>query len=292
MAFQYDNSNKHMKKLIKPLLLSCIASTCMMISCTKENSPGNNNDQDTQSASDLSFAESTSSDIMNISAQSEDNGVTGSYGDSTFSFMLSPCANISIANIASPFQLVVDFGDENCLCYDGKYRRGKILISYTGLYRDSGSFHTITFDNFYVNDYKVDGTTTVVNKGHNTSGNLEFSVNINSIITDTAGHTLSYTSNRTREWVQGENTDGLFQWKDDVYSITGTANGTCFDGTQFSATIANPLIVALNCRWIESGTIEFTPSGQLKRTIDFGNGDCDNKITISIAGLTFNVLLP
>lgn len=281
-----------MKKLIKPLLLSCIATTFLIFSCTKENSPGNSNNQDTQSASDLSFAESTSSDVMNISAQSEDNGVTGSYNDSTFGFMLSPCASITIANISSPFQLVVDFGNDNCLCYDGKYRRGKILVSYTGMYRDSGSSHTITFDNYYVNDYKVDGNISVVNTGHNTSGNIVFSVKINSVITDTTGKTLTYTSERTREWVEGENTDGIFQWKDDVYSITGSANGTSFDGTQFTATITNPLIVALNCRWIESGTIEFTPSGQLKRTIDFGNGDCDNKITITIAGLTFNVILP
>ena len=89
----------------------------------------------------------------------------------------------------------------------------------------------------------------------------------------------------------GESTIGLFKWTDDVYSITGTASGTGFDGTAFTSNITNPLIVALNCHWIEKGTIVFTPSGKLPRTIDFGNGDCDANATITIAGATFNIVL-
>src|SRR5436190_6315722 len=157
-----------MKQLTKPVLLLCCILSGIIISCSNtNNNPGSNTDNDTQSASDNSFAESTSSDVANISAQSEDNGVTGSYGDSTYSFLLSPCASISIDNISNPYRLIIDFGTANCLCYDGKHRRGKILVSYTGLYRDSASSHTITFDNYYVNNYKVDGTQTVINNGHN-----------------------------------------------------------------------------------------------------------------------------
>jgi hypothetical protein len=143
-----------------------------------------------------------------------------------------------------------------------------------------------------VNDYKVEGTTTIVNHGRNDAGNLTFSVNVSSIITDTTGKHLTYTSARTREWVAGESTDDISEWTDDVYSITGTASGTAFDGTEFTSVIKNPLIVALNCRWIEGGTIEFTPSDKIKRTIDFGNGDCDNKITVSVAGFKIDLQLP
>lgn len=276
------------------LFLTCCAVFLFTVySCTKDNSSGGGNtDTDTQSASDVSFAESVNNDVVSISTQSEQNGITGSYNDSAFSFLIGPCSDVSIDNISLPHRLIVDFGDEDCLCYDGKYRRGKIIVSYTGLYADSGSSHTITFDNYFVNGYKIDGTHTIINNGHNAAGNITFSVNINSHITDTAGRTLTYTSSRTREWVQGSNTLGLFQWADDVYSITGTANGTGFDGKQFTVNITNALIVALNCRWIEKGTLEFTPSGEVKRTIDFGNGDCDNKITVTIAGGSFNLLLP
>ena len=277
------------KQFASILLLGCFL--CTIYSCTKNNS-SNNSDNETQSAADNSFAESVSDDVTTISTQSEDNGVTGSLGDSTYGYLLSPCANISIDNISNPHRLIVDFGASNCLCLDGKYRRGKILVAYTGLYRDSGSTHTINFDNYFVNDYKVDGTQTVINNGANDAGNITFSIQVNSTITDTSGNTLTYTSERTREWVAGETTDGLLGWRDDVYSITGTASGTAFDGTQFTSNITSALIVALNCRWIEEGTIEFKPSGKLTRTIDYGNGGCDNKATVSIAGISFDILLP
>ena len=278
-----------MKRTAK-LLLPCCVLLALTFSCTKNNS-SDNTDDETQSAADFSFAESTNDDVTTISTQSEDDGVTGSFDDSTYGYLLSPCANVSIDNISVPHRIIIDFGAADCLCFDGKYRRGKILVSYTGRYRDSGSTHTISFDNYYVNSYKVDGTQTVINNGFNNAGNIAFSIQVNSTITDTTGSTLTYTSLRKREWVSGESTDGLLGWRDDVYSITGTASGTAFSGGHFAANITSPLIVALNCRWVEKGAIEFKPDGKLTRTIDYGNGDCDNKATVSIAGISFNILL-
>jgi len=264
----------------------------LICSCTKESKTNSNNDNETQTASDNMLAQTINDEVTTVTAQSEDNGVSGTLGDSAFGFLLSPCATISINTISSPHQLIIDFGATNCKCLDGKYRRGEILVSFTGLYKDSGSSHTIGFDNYYVNNYKVEGTQTVTNNGHNNDGHLTFSVDINSTITDTSGNKLTYISARTREWIAGANTTGLFGWLDDVYSITGTANGTSFNGTAYTAKITSPLIVALNCKWIESGKIDFKPNDSLTRTIDFGNGDCDNKATVDVAGLSFNILLP
>ena len=131
----------------------------------------------------------------------------------------------------------------------------------------------------------------VTNNGQNAKGNLNFTVQVNEKITDSTGRQLTYTSVRNREWLAGESTQGLAEWKDDVYSITGSASGTTFTGEAFTSNITSPLIIALNCRWIEAGKIDFTPSGELTRTIDFGNGDCDNKIVVTIAGISFTVLL-
>jgi hypothetical protein len=279
-----------MKKQFATILLLSY-SLFVFFSCSKTNSSATG-DSDTQSAADNSFAESTTNDVVTISTQSEDNGVTGGFTDSTFGFMFSPCANVTIDISSTPHLLTVDFGNTNCLCFDGKYRRGKILVSYTGLYRDSGSSHTINFDNYYVNDYKVEGTTTVLNKGRNAPGNITFDVQASVTITDTSGNKLTYASTHVREWVAGENTEGFSGWLDDVYSITGTASGTSFAGSAFTSNITSAIIIALNCRWIEAGKIDFTPADKLTRHIDFGNGNCDNKITITIAGLSFDILLP
>lgn len=281
-----------MKKTIKSVFLLCFGSLMMICSCTKDNSTNNSKDNETQTASDNMLAQTINDDVTTVTAQSEDNGVSGTLGDSAYGFLLSPCATISLNTISSPHQLIIDFGSTNCKCLDGKYRRGKILVSYAGFYKDSGSSHTIGFDNYHVNDYKVEGSQTVVNNGHNQNGNITFNIDVNSTITDTSGNKLTYTSSRTREWIAGAGTTGLFAWLDDVYSITGTASGTSFNGTSYTANITKPLIVALNCRWIESGKIDFKPNGSLTRTIDFGNGDCDNKAAVSVAGLSIDIFLP
>lgn len=279
-----------MKKQFATILLLSY-SLFVLFSCSKTNSSATG-DSDTQSAADNTFAESTTNDAVTISTQSEDNGVTGGLTDSTFGFLLGPCANVTIDISSNPHLLTVDFGNTNCLCFDGKYRRGKIVVSYTGLYRDSGSSHSINFDNYYVNDYKIEGATTVLNKGRNASGNITFDVQASVTITDTSGNKLTYASTHTREWVAGESTGGLSGWLDDVYSITGTASGTSFAGSAFTSNITSAIIIALNCRWIEAGKIDFTPADKLTRHIDFGNGNCDNKITVTIAGQSFDILLP
>ncbi len=280
-----------MKRAIKSALISGCILFCLFYACTKDNSSTNNSDNDTQTATDNLLAESIVNDVTTVSSQSEDNGTSGSYSASSLNLLLSPCATVTIDYTSTPNRLTIDYGNTNCLCLDGKYRRGKILVAFTGFYRDSASVHTIGFDNYYVNDYKVEGTQTVINKGHNTAGNLMFSIKTNGSIIDTAGRTLTFKSDRMREWIAGEATEGLNQWQDDVYSITGTASGTDFSGKDYTAEIKSPLIVALNCSWIEAGSYDFKPQGDFTRTIDFGNGGCDNKATVAIAGFTVNIIM-
>ena len=65
--------------------------------------------------------------------------------------------------------IIVDFGDgypDDCLKY-GKERRGKIIITYTGKYRDSLSVITTTFDQYYVNNNWIQGERIVTNNGRN-----------------------------------------------------------------------------------------------------------------------------
>ena len=50
--------------------------------------------------------------------------------------------------------------------------------------------------------------------------------------------------------------------------------------------------MALNCRWISSGAIEVKPEGKLKRMVDYGAGSCDASATITIACISFPIVLP
>src|SRR5262249_32088485 len=136
---------------------------------------------------------------------------------------------------------------------------------------------------------KFDFLKTVTNEGHNSSGNLHYAINvITAIITLPTGQTIVWTSQRDREWIQGESTLLIF---DDVYSITGSASGTDQNGNPFTVTITNPLIVKVTCPWITEGTLSITHGSLPTATLDYGDGTCDDQATVTINGNTFVITL-
>jgi len=199
------------------------------------------------------------------------------------------CATISADTTVNPMILLVDFGTVNCTGADGRNRRGKIFATFTGKYRDSLTVITITPQDYYLNDYKVEGTKTVTNKGHNSSGNLWYTVVVqNAKITEPGGTwNVTWNSSRVREWIAGEST--VTDFTDDVYLITGSANGVNRRGNSFTADITTALRVELSCNWIVSGTMTITPDNLNPRYVDFGSGSCDNDATVTVNGNVYDI---
>ncbi len=254
-------------------------------------------DADTSAASDNALAEAIFSDVTNISDEAGRTGGLTNYriGDPANGGVLSTCATVSVnaINTADQDTITVDFGSVNCTCNDGRNRRGQVIVYYTGNYIDSASTHTITFNNYYVNDHQVLGTKTVTNLGHNAAGNLVYDIDVNGTIhlASNAG-TINWISDRQREWTAGENTPAM--WSDDLYSITGTASGTSAAGENFTVTITSPLIrnMAIGCRrHFTQGTVEVTPGTRPVRSIDFGSGACDDVAIVTINNRTYTIHL-
>jgi hypothetical protein len=252
-------------------------------------------DNDTNAAGDNALAEAMFADVTNISDEAGRTGSLSNYRiDPNSNAILSQCATITFdsLNVADVDTLTIDFGATNCTGNDGRNRRGKIIVQYSGAYRDSGSTHNISFDNYFVNDNQILGSKTVTNNGHNAAGNLVYSINVNgSIILASSGGTITWTSTRQREWTQGEST---MQWNDDIYSITGSASGTSASGENFSVNITSPLIrnMAFGCRrHFVQGTFQLTPGNRPMRTVDFGTGTCDNTATVTIGNNTYTITL-
>jgi len=183
---------------------------------------------------------------------------------------------------------LVNFGEENCLCNDGKNRRGKLIISFDGMYRETGTTITHTPVDFYVDDVKVEGSKTVVNKGLNENQNPWFTVDENALITKTDGSTITWNSERQREWLTGDST--LTVW-DDVYSLTGTANGKTSTGETWDMEILKSLIVELDCRWIPSGSIEINIETLPSGVLDYGEGNCDREATLEVDGKVYTIYM-
>jgi hypothetical protein len=204
--------------------------------------------------------------------------------------LLSQCATVTHDTTVSPRLITIDFGTTNCLCNDGRYRRGKILVSYTGNYFGAGSARTITFDNFYRNDNKVEGTRTVTNNGLNSAGQYTWTINAQNMkITRTDGTFHTWNSVRTRTMVAGQSTPLI--WSDDEYELNGNANGVNRNGIAYTADITTTLHRSMSCRWIDRGVITISPTGKAQRELDFGSGTCDNEATIRVGNRTRTITL-
>lgn len=251
-------------------------------------------DSDTSAAGDNAFAESTFNDVTNISDEAGVSGSLSNYRLGEPDGILTSCATITFdsVNAADQDTIHINFGTSNCTGNDGRNRRGEILVYYSGNYRDSASVHTLTFNNYYVNDNQILGTKTVTNLGHNSSGHLVYDINVNgSIILANNAGTITWTSQRQREWTLGEGTPA---WSDDTYSVTGSASGTGADGHTFTVSITSPLIrnMAIGCRrHFVSGTFVLTPDSKPARTVDFGSGTCDDVATVTINTHTYTIHL-
>lgn len=265
------------KKVILTGLAFIAAISFSITSCKKESKTelAENN----ESVNDASTADASFNDADNVADNAARSGGTDIRTASSDQ-LTGACATVTNDTVNN--KITIDFGSVNCVCRDGKNRRGKILVSYTGRYKESGSVHTITFDNYYVNDNKVDGTKTVTNKGLNANGMPYWEITANGSVklADGSG-TVTWSSTRTRTMTAGY---GTATWIDDEYDITGTATGTSAKGINFTTTITTALHKKIDCKWFTSGVVEHTPDGKPKRIVDFGSGTCDDQATVTVEG--------
>ncbi len=288
----------NLRKLLPLILFIAVGAGLVLASCKKSSNSGNNNSSDLEIAQDNTLSESIYNDVTTMVDQAALSGsvsvipssVESGQSSQRTSTLLSACASLTIDTVNSPSSITIDFGASNCLCKDLRNRRGKIIATFTGHYRDQGTVVCITVDNYFFNDNQISGTKTVTNMGLNNSGNLVYKVEVNGqIVKANNGGTITWVSTREREWVSGEDTP--LNLLDDTYSITGTASGTDTAGVSYAITIQQPLVRKMNCPWFESGVLTVVPQGKAARTLDYGSTGCDANATLTILGLSFPIVL-
>ncbi|MDP1622287.1 MAG: hypothetical protein Q8M08_08100 [Bacteroidales bacterium] len=254
--------------------------------CKKEST--NITNTDTSAAKDNFLAESA----FDNATQWSDKAMAGHSLKSTLTdtVYMGTCVLATLDLTVMPYVLIIDFGQTNCKCDDDQYRRGKIIVHFNGSYWVAGTVITYNFENYFINDNQITGTRTVTNKGRNADNHLWWETVVSgSVIKANNGGAFTWNSTRQHEWTEGEAT--LFQWWDDVYLITGSASGTGTNGKAYSITITNPLKKKLNCKWLQSGTMDILVQDQPLITLDYGNGTCDNIATVTVGGQSFTINL-
>lgn len=269
--------------MLKTTLAIAVLGVLTLQSCKRDKWDSN----DTATTEDQSMAEATENDIFKLSDDAvTDGSVNLKNGEEAG--IAGSCATVTVDSTAKPKKVTIDFGTVNCLGNDGKNRRGKIVITCTGKMRDVGSVLTITTQDFYVNDNKVELTKTVTCTAAYT---WTIEVKNGKITLANNGGTITWSTNRTRKMTAGYNTP--FVLLDDKYEISGTASGINRNGAAYTMTITTPLLVEFSCikSRVTKGVITFTVAGKADRSIDFGNGTCDDEAVVTVGKTSKTVVL-
>lgn len=201
------------------------------------------------------------------------------------------CPVITIAHLSDgiwPKVVTLDFG-AGCTGLFDNTRSGKIIIEVSGPRMEAGSKKTVTFDNYYFNGIKVEGTKEYENLGPGNNQNPVFSVKLTAgKLTLPDGKTIERSFEHQREYVAGFQTRNIW---DDECLITGTASGVNINGVAYTNTIMTALHWTRSCRFIVSGVVKIEREGMEPVEIDYGTGNCDAKATVTRGGESKEILL-
>ncbi|WP_346855645.1 hypothetical protein [uncultured Draconibacterium sp.] len=213
--------------------------------------------------------------------------------ESLKSASLSSCLTVTIHENENgefwPRSWTLDYGTENCECFLGNMKRGMIHVNLSDWWRNEGSERQITFEDFYMNDNKMEGFKTILNTGLNDAGNLTFLKKVaDAKLTNPDGLVMTWECEKTSEQIEGGET---LLFADDVWSVTGSGSGVNLDGNSYTMEITSALIYKNGCFYPLSGTIEIKTDGENSQTINYGEGECDKLITVTTDGVTETVEL-
>ncbi len=211
----------------------------------------------------------------------QDHSIAGNFAPEPVNNII-PCATVTVTPTNGfPKTITIDFGT-GCT-YRLVTRRGKIRIVLTDSVRRSGSQATMTFDNYFANDYKIEGTITWTNTSTANTRSWTRVTAQGSKVTAPGGRYWFHEGNRTVTQTGGVGTPNV---DDDVFSVfPGTHTVTNSSNISRTCTILEALQKKVSCGNIDKGKIKVQgPNHYL--TIDFGDGTCDALALLSIDGRT------
>ncbi len=292
---------------------SFIFSLLLFVSCSKENSASDAEELEvsTATAEADAEAESTFNEFFDDAmGTNNDVAVAGSgvfYGRPDTLVPVPRCFTVTVTHPNTtffPVHVVVDFGTTGCPGPDGRIRRGRMIIDYSNKLIYPGATAITNFDGFYVDGVHVEGTHKITNQTvippvNNIIPKYKIEV-INGKLTKPNGNYIEWSSVRTIQQIEGMATPDFP--RDDIFRIEGNANGQVRRGNllvRWQSTITEPLFRRFTCRWIVRGKVR-TIRANLPNpanspwvgVLDFGAGNCDNLATMTINGVSHQIILP
>lgn len=270
-------------KTTKLLLLLAVIST-ITFSCSTDDTPPQTSVND---ALDALTESGIANNLFSGATNTADDGVITAENEISTknnmdSKIVGPTITTDPADLTTfPKTITVDFGTEGMVGQDLVTRKGVITIISTNWHHVEGSMHTATFQDYYENDYKIEGTHIETNEGlADGTQNPVFNVIVtNGKITTPEEDIIHYTQNNTRTRIVGGDTP--FNIWDNEYSINGTQSGISSKNITYSLETVEDLNFRVHPRGITDGILSVDVGTFEDIIIDYGES------TIKIKGITY-----
>ncbi len=258
----------------------------LLASCNVEELPFNQEDTDNveiEAVTEAYFEDSD--DIASVALLGIDEGEGGRFDNADDE--RTACATVNFTGNRDGGTITIDFG-AGCTDARETTRRGKIIITYEGRRFLPGSQVITTFDNYFVNDIRIEGTRTLTNESTSREDAPRVRIVLeNGRATWPDGKFITRESNHVREWKRA------IAPINDEFWVTGSASGTNLNEREYQVEITNTLVYKRLCAAERifiavAGTKVLTTNGR-EVTIDYGVGDCDRKVTITSNGISREV---
>ncbi len=284
-----------MKKSLKKQYISSVVLSGLMLlaSCSKEETTSSIDlgDGEVITATELKTsdeAELISEDIMGIAEDiyASDEISATAKGDYRSDY-LPDCVTITTVETETTKDKTIDFG-EGCELPNGNVLSGIIYLSYAKDMDMAMKTLNLSLENFVFNGVAIEGSATVERMRDNGNGNPQSNATWTFSGTWPDGDVSSFIGNRSREWIEGY---GSGFWGDNVFLITGQGTHTGKLGNVHTKEITTPLRREWSCRFVVSGVLDISRN-DASVSLDFGDGSCDAKGTLTYAdGTTEEILL-
>ncbi len=270
------------------ILLLATVITIIFFSCKKEESTDPEITTTFELSENQAVGDYITDDLNGVFFEvSIENGLMRN-GEAAQTNNILSCASVNISPLSGwPKTIEIDFGS-GCTAF-GITRSGKVTIVLSDSVHVSGTTAVMTFDNYKVQNFKLEGTITWTNtsSGQSISWSREIE---DGKVTAPGGYYWLHTGSKSVTQTSGAATP--LNLLDDVFSVTGNHTVTNPQGKSRIASVVEALIVKTICSNVTKGKVMIQGPNHYA-VIDYGDGSCDRVATISIDGhAPHTILLP
>ena len=175
---------------------------------------------------------------------------------------------------------------EDCEGKRGQTRSGTMIVSYSETQGEAGSYRQVTYDDFYLNGVKIEGTrrTEIISIDENGSKTTRTTMTDGKMIYEDG--TFKTKSAEMTRYTHVENDQKQYS------ILTGSKSGVSTEGVNFSMEITTPIKFIYDCFGegqrkkgkVPVEGIKVTDDGEQIISTDFGDGTCDTLVEISKDG--------